>query len=245
MNRVDTLLPAPADAAPRLPAAASTATGFDEAAVRNIARIARSEHLATDRRRRISARAATAVVRAGFARHFVPRHLGGSAGSFSALLDAATELGRTCLSTAWCATLYAAHGRLASYLPEPGRQQLWADGPDTLIATSIAPQGTAVEEDGGWRLHGRWNTASGVTHARWILLGALVPGPAGPSTASSPSRAPTGRSSTAGTPSACAAPAATASSWRPCTSPGTSPSPSSGWSGRWRTAPPRATASPR
>ncbi|WP_042383067.1 acyl-CoA dehydrogenase family protein [Streptacidiphilus melanogenes] len=134
-----------------------------------------------DDRRRIGAETAAAVVEAGFARHFVPQHLGGTAGTFSALLDASAAVGETCLSTAWCATLYAAHGRLASYLPEQGRQQLWERSPDMLISASIMPpQGEAVRERDGWRLRGRWDMASGVDHADWLLLGSRTPGADGP-----------------------------------------------------------------
>ncbi|MEU4863542.1 oxidoreductase [Kitasatospora aureofaciens] len=139
---------------------------------------ARRDLAGVEDRRRLGPEAVAAVVAAGFPRHFVPRELGGTAGTFAELLGASAEIARTCPSTAWCAILFAAHGRLAAYLPEEGRKELWGASPDVLIATSIMPpQGEAVRDGDGWRIRGRWDTASGVDHAYWLLL-ATRTGPA-------------------------------------------------------------------
>ncbi|MYS41939.1 oxidoreductase [Streptomyces sp. SID5998] len=133
-----------------------------------------------DERRRLDARVAAAVVEAGFARHFVPVRWGGAAGSFSQLLADAATVGQACAAAGWCAALYAAHGRLAAYLPERGQREVWAQGPDVRIAASVVPpQGSAAAVPGGWRLDGEWRTASGVDHAEWVLLASWTPGPAG------------------------------------------------------------------
>jgi alkylation response protein AidB-like acyl-CoA dehydrogenase len=130
-----------------------------------------------DERRRLDARVAASVVEAGFARHFVPVRWGGTAGSFSALIADAVAVAEACAATGWCAALYAAHGRLASYLPEQGQREVWDRGPDVRIAASIVPpQGSAAAVPGGWRLDGEWRTASGVDHAEWVLLASWTPG---------------------------------------------------------------------
>ena len=124
---------------------------------------------------------AEALSGAGFARHFVPERWGGRAGSFEELVEAVAVVGESCPSTAWCAALYAAHGRLASRLPETAQRELWGDGPDVRIAAAVVPpSGQAVPEPGGWRLSGRWSLASGVDHARWVLLASRTEGPDGP-----------------------------------------------------------------
>ncbi|MBD0693016.1 acyl-CoA dehydrogenase family protein, partial [Streptomyces sp. CBMA123] len=141
------------------------------AAVEQVVNAARRDLPAVEERRRLGAEAVAAVVAAGFPRHFVPREYGGAAGGFAELLAASAAVARTCPSTSWCATLFAAHGRLASYLPEEGRKELWAYSPNVVIAASIMPpQGEAVRERDGWRIRGRWETASGVDHADWLLL---------------------------------------------------------------------------
>ncbi|MFI6662651.1 acyl-CoA dehydrogenase family protein [Streptomyces sp. NPDC050523] len=155
--------------------------GFAGTAVERVAKTAERDLPLMEERRRIGEEAAAAIADAGFARHFVPRRFGGRAGTFSSLLTASASVAETCLSTAWCATLFAAHGRLASYLPEEGREVLWGGSPDTLIAASIMPaQGEAVRERGGWRISGRWDMASGVDHADWLLLASRTEGPDGP-----------------------------------------------------------------
>ncbi|WP_394425846.1 acyl-CoA dehydrogenase family protein [Streptomyces sp. SGAir0957] len=141
---------------------------------------AREDRALLDEGRRLTDRVADALVADGFARHFVPEHLGGCAGTFTALLDAVSSVAETCASTAWCAALYAAHGRLASYLPEEGQRALWDRGPDVCVAASVVPpQGRAERVDGGWRITGEWTMASGVDQADWVLLASLVDPPAG------------------------------------------------------------------
>ncbi|MFD8787198.1 oxidoreductase [Kitasatospora sp. NPDC059599] len=140
-------------------------------AVGRVVRAAERDLPALEDRRRLGAETVAAITAAGFPRHFVARGFGGTAGTFSALLAASATVARTCPSTAWCAALFAAHGRLASYLPEEGRTALWRDSPDVLVATAIMPpRGRAVRVPGGWLLSGRWDTASGVDHANWLLL---------------------------------------------------------------------------
>ncbi|MER7013283.1 acyl-CoA dehydrogenase family protein [Saccharopolyspora sp. NPDC000359] len=111
-----------------------------------------------------------AVVEAGFARHMVPTALGGTAGGFGELVPAVVEVGRGCASAAWFASLCAAVGRMASYLPAEGRAEVWADGPDAVLVGGLLPAGTAEPVAGGWRLSGRWPYVSGVAVADWALV---------------------------------------------------------------------------
>ncbi|MER5204907.1 acyl-CoA dehydrogenase family protein [Streptomyces sp. NPDC002825] len=115
-----------------------------------------------------------AMTATGLARHFVPRHWGGTAGSFAELVDTVAGAGAACASTAWCAVLLAAHGRLAAHLPVEGQRELWGDSPDVRVAAAIVPPaGRLVRAPGGWSLSGEWAFASGVEHADWVLLASL------------------------------------------------------------------------
>ncbi|MEU9072192.1 oxidoreductase [Streptomyces sp. NPDC048109] len=148
--------------------------------VRNVRALARSAAATVQEARRLTPELAEALTEAGFARHFVPRRFGGSAGRFASVLAATAEVAEECASTAWCGALFAAHGRLAAYLPEEGQAELWAQGPDVRIAAAVnPPSGTTHAVAGGWRLAGRWGLASGVDHAQWILLAAWTPDAAG------------------------------------------------------------------
>ncbi|WP_327174066.1 oxidoreductase [Streptomyces sp. NBC_01335] len=146
-----------------------------------LAAAARRDAWGAEQRRRLGPEVAAALADAGFPRHFVPTRWRGTAGSFAGLLADASAAAENCAATGWCAALYAAHGRLAAYLPEQGQRDLWAQGPDVLIAASVVPpQGRAEAVSGGWRLDGQWRLASGVDHADWVLLASWTPGPGGP-----------------------------------------------------------------
>ncbi|MFJ8982422.1 acyl-CoA dehydrogenase family protein [Streptomyces sp. NPDC102282] len=124
-----------------------------------------------EERRELTEELVGAITEAGFTRHFVPRRWGGAAGDFTSLLNASASVAEACASTAWCATLYASHARLAAYLPEQAQHDLWADTPNVLIAASVVPpQGSATVDRDGWSLSGSWSFASGLAHADWVLL---------------------------------------------------------------------------
>ncbi|MFC8448373.1 oxidoreductase [Kitasatospora sp. NPDC057223] len=138
-----------------------------------------------DHRRGLTPALAARISAAGFARHFVPRRWGGTAGLFHPLADAVATLAEACASTAWCASLYAAHGRLAAYLPERGQQELWGGSPDVRIAAALAPPAAEAvpdssDGDNGWRLEGTWSFVSGVEQADWVLLAGPGAGDRGP-----------------------------------------------------------------
>jgi alkylation response protein AidB-like acyl-CoA dehydrogenase len=129
-----------------------------------------------ERNRTLHPAAVAAITEAGFPRQFVPRRWGGSGTGFADLLERASELAEGCPSAAWCATVLAAHGRLAAHLPEQGQRDLWGTSPDVLIAAAIAPEGAELTRaPGGWRLSGNWSVASAVDHADWVLLAAFEP----------------------------------------------------------------------
>ncbi|MFF9345217.1 acyl-CoA dehydrogenase family protein [Streptomyces sp. NPDC014773] len=133
-----------------------------------------------DRAGRLAPEVVSALVRAGFGRHFVPSAHGGSAGGFAPLVAAVGELGASCASAAWCGMLFAAHGRLAAYLPERARRELWGTSPDTLIAAGVAaPTQEAEPLADGHLLTGRWPNVSAVEHADFVLVSAWVPAPEG------------------------------------------------------------------
>ncbi|MET7683652.1 acyl-CoA dehydrogenase family protein [Streptomyces sp. NPDC005423] len=152
-----------------------TSPGLTEVPAALIRRARRDAALVEDRRR-LTDDLAAAITEAGFARHFVPRRWGGAAGDFISLLHSSASVAEACASTAWCATLYAAHARLAAYLPEQAQHDLWAETPDVRIAASIVPpQGSASIDQNGWTLSGTWSFVSGVAHADWVLLASWTP----------------------------------------------------------------------
>ena len=124
--------------------------------------------------RRLDPDVVTAVLDAGYARHFVPTAHGGSAGTFLELTRSVAALGEACASTAWFASLTASLGRMAAFLPAEGQAELWADGPDPLIVGALMPVGKAQPVDGGWRLTGTWTFVSAIDYSDWALVCAMA-----------------------------------------------------------------------
>ncbi|MFC7846457.1 acyl-CoA dehydrogenase family protein [Streptomyces sp. NPDC057382] len=124
---------------------------------------------------RLSAQTVALMTRAGFARHFVPEVWHGTEGTFSDLLTQIAAVGEGCASAAWCAALWASHGRYAAQLPLDGQLDLWGRSPDVRIAAALRPSGSATRCTGGWLLHGAWDCVSGVLDADWLLLAAPEP----------------------------------------------------------------------
>ena len=125
--------------------------------------------------RRLSPEVAQAIVDVGFARHFVPARWGGAQGGFAECVRGVAALARADASAGWCASLAAAVGRMAAFLPEAGQRALWSGGPDTLIVSGLMPAGSAVAVDGGWILEGTWPYVSTVHYADWALVCCPVP----------------------------------------------------------------------
>jgi 3-hydroxy-9,10-secoandrosta-1,3,5(10)-triene-9,17-dione monooxygenase len=125
----------------------------------------------TDRLRRLPDAVVQALVEAGMCRLMVPARFGGYQTDIHTYLAVMAELGRGCGSTSWVASLINVCAWLAALFPERAQQDLWAANRDAWVAGSLAPHGSAVATDGGWRVTGRWPWASGCLHAQWAACG--------------------------------------------------------------------------
>ena len=113
--------------------------------------------------------------RSGLFRFHQPRTWGGAELPFTAIFDLPAELGRGCASTAWNVGNLGIHHWMLALYDERAQQEVWGADPDALIASGIAyPQGRARRVDGGIVLSGFWNFSSGVDHAGWNMLAAMV-----------------------------------------------------------------------
>ncbi|USQ84488.1 acyl-CoA dehydrogenase [Streptomyces phaeoluteigriseus] len=130
-----------------------------------------------DRERRLSPDVVAALVEAGFSRALVPARHGGDPTDFVTLTEAVAAVGEGCASAAWIGSLLAYTARFAAYLPAEGQAEIWADGPDSrLVSSLVSTTATALAADGGWRLSGTWTYASGVEFSDWALVMAMVAG---------------------------------------------------------------------
>lgn len=130
-----------------------------------------AEHAAAaDRDRRLDDSVVAAIKAAGFPGHFVAKEHGGAAGGYTEFVDSVLTVAEGCASAGWCASLFASHARLAGYLPEEGRADIWPDGATSLVGAAFVPSGEVTPAEGGWTLSGRWKFVSGVDFADWVLI---------------------------------------------------------------------------
>ncbi len=88
-------------------------------------------------------------------------------------------LGRGCGSTAWCAGNWAMHGLLLAMFDPKAQREVFKADRFPIISTGFSPARAKTRPvEGGAAIEGRWDFASGVHHADWIVLVAL--GPEGP-----------------------------------------------------------------
>jgi alkylation response protein AidB-like acyl-CoA dehydrogenase len=123
--------------------------------------------------RRLPEDLAEALHRSGLFALSVPRDLGGVQAQPAELMRVIERVAAADGSTGWCAMVGIGNNVVSGYMEADGAAEVFAD-PTLPTAGIAAPAGTAVREDGGVRVTGRWPFASGVTHCRWVWAGCLV-----------------------------------------------------------------------
>ena len=96
---------------------------------------------------------------AGFYRVMQPRRFGGHEFDLGTFLRVTVELSRGCPSSGWVFGLMATHSLVAGVFPERGQVELFDDG-DFRCPLSAIPA-PALKVDGGYRITGWWDYASG------------------------------------------------------------------------------------
>ena len=114
---------------------------------------------------------------AGLFEAVVPTSLGGHGLGLGSLAHGTRILGRACPASAWTLSFLALHGWLLAKFPAEGRAELFADGPVALAPAPLAPTGTVTVADGGYRLTGRWEWATGIAHSDWVMVHAVLTEP--------------------------------------------------------------------
>jgi alkylation response protein AidB-like acyl-CoA dehydrogenase len=123
---------------------------------------------------------ATGVFRMGFARDW-----GGPELDSMAQTEVIEALSYGDAAAGWCAMIGSDTGLYAAFLDREVAESMFANL-DTVTAGLLFPSGRADAVPGGWRLTGRWQFGSGITHADWVISGAFryrdgdpEPGPGG------------------------------------------------------------------
>jgi alkylation response protein AidB-like acyl-CoA dehydrogenase len=148
--------------------------------IRELAPSLRARAGELERIRQVPAESIRELSDAGLFRALTPKRYGGTELALVPLFEALVELARACTSTGWVGSLIAFHNFLAARFDVRVQDELWANGPDLRIATSVAPSGEGVRTADGVRVTGRWSYLSGVDHCAWAVLNTPVRDPRHP-----------------------------------------------------------------
>jgi alkylation response protein AidB-like acyl-CoA dehydrogenase len=115
-----------------------------------------------------------ALAEAGLFQLHLPRSMGGPELPPLTTFRVIEELSKIDGSVGWCTMIANAACFFVSRLRADVGRELFGQPPDPRIAGSLRPEGKAYPVDGGYRVQGRWDFASGIDHARWLLCTCTV-----------------------------------------------------------------------
>lgn len=128
----------------------------------------------TERQRRISPTLADGLAKAGLYQMYLPRALGGPELPPLRVFEVIEEVSKADGAVGWCLMNANVMALAAGWLdPEVGRQS-FGQPPDLRAAGSLRPQGRAWPVNGGYRLSGQWNFASGIHNANWLFCPSMI-----------------------------------------------------------------------
>ena len=150
-----------------------TATEAAEAA-QAIVGVLRANAGESERLRQVAPGSIRAMEDAGLWRLLTPAAVGGDEAGLRAQVDSLAVVAAADPSAGWVQMVSNAHTWIVGNFPDRCRDEVFSAGPDTRVPGTLASQGRARRVDGGWRLDGRWQFASGVDHGDWLLIGAVA-----------------------------------------------------------------------
>ena len=127
-----------------------------------------------ERLRRVPTPMVEALAEAGLLQMYLPRSMGGPELPPLVVFRAIEEISRADGSIGWCTMIATGVSNSMGLLEaEVGREMAGCPA-DMRLAGSIRPMGRARPVDGGHRVDGRWDFASGVNHARWLMCPCVI-----------------------------------------------------------------------
>jgi len=152
----------------------STAMAVDPViSVEALTEMIRAECADVDRSRRLPDSVVDALRDSEVFRLLATRDVGGAEldpPTFLRLVEAAAHADG---SVGWCVMIGGCYATFAGLLPARGPEEIFGDR-KTIAAGAFRPSGVAERVDGGYRVSGRWQLASGSTHANWYIAGCAV-----------------------------------------------------------------------
>lgn len=141
---------------------------IDQMVPRLAARASEAEAL-----RRLPDATVTEAREIGYLGMLTPRRWGGGQAELATFLDATRRLAQGCASSAWTLSFLTLHAWLFCRFDARFQEEVFADGPAPCAPAPLAPTGRAVHVEGGFQVTGRWEWATGVMHADWVMVHAM------------------------------------------------------------------------
>lgn len=119
---------------------------------------------------RLPDRLVEALAADGYLRMAAPTRFGGIPHSLPRLLQRLAAVAEADTSTAWVLMVWTQAQIIAARLDENRFAQLFTPDPDVIAAATAVGHGVAQQVRGGLEVSGKWRFASGISHARWVLV---------------------------------------------------------------------------
>ncbi len=124
--------------------------------------------------RRQPPKVAEALAAAGLLQMYLPKSMGGPEYPPLTAFGAIETLSRADGSTGWCAMIASSLSAFMGWMPAELGPFFAGNPPDFRGAGSVRAMGRARPVEGGWLVHGQWDFASGLHHARWLNCTCVV-----------------------------------------------------------------------
>jgi alkylation response protein AidB-like acyl-CoA dehydrogenase len=124
--------------------------------------------------RRVPPRVAEALAEAGLLQMFLPRSMGGPELDPLTVFRAIEEISKADGSIGWCAMIATDVSFALGWLPAEVGRRFCGKPANFRGAGSLRPLGRAYPVDGGYRVEGHWNFASGIDHANRLFCPCIV-----------------------------------------------------------------------
>ena len=119
--------------------------------------------------RHVPSALAQAIGDAGLFQLYLPRAVGGAQVPPLTTFRVIEELSKAEGSVGWCVMIANSVTLFTGWLAPDVAREMFGQPPVVRMAGSVRPEGKARVVDGGYRVTGQWNFASGVHHANWLF----------------------------------------------------------------------------
>jgi alkylation response protein AidB-like acyl-CoA dehydrogenase len=143
-------------------------------AARTLGPLIREHSDVGERERRPAAATMDALREAGLFRLYTPRSLGGSEVDPVTCARVIEEVSGSDSAAGWAVMVANGVDWWCARLPDDGAEEIYARGPDAIIASAFNPPMQAIQSDGGYRVTESNPLASNIGDASWLFVPALV-----------------------------------------------------------------------